>query len=397
MSVGSPLVRGPVQVTWKADGSVDTITYLGEPLARAVSDRFQIQVGTQGAELSSGLGQLINDLFDALASLPPTEKRLKVFLADKVFQHLVVRMSPPNPKVHGIIWRAILDYVWKWEDSHEKVHKGTPYYFMAESFLESGDVPSAYICFFNAIEEDKRNLPHIPMNPKDRPAYCTTSLSCNPNNALFLSVVMPLRSRLQTFIDGYNTRLSRNLTLLTVDSRFLQADDLEDIKRFFVATFHEVYHLAPMNATRMINNDYSKLKIIDTLFNLGLVVDQLLEHRFLGGASRKDKTMANAIYQLALSQSWTNSTKSPTVPQFLEQVRPDLNRDDPAQVIPPLLDGSATFDGNKINEGMQATFLAYHLRNFAGHHVEGRDILVQRYSEILDAVMGAILVAVETL
>lgn len=394
--MGSPLVNGLVQVNWKADGSVDTITYSGEPFAKAVADRFQIQVGTQGAVLSSALVQLIDDLFDALASLPSSDKRRRIFLADTIFQGLVVRMSPPNPKVHGIIWRAILDHVWKWEDSHEKVHKGTPYYFMAESFLESGDVPSAYICFFNATEEDRQNLPHILKNPKDAPAYCTTSLSCNPNNALFLSVVMPLRSRLQSFIDGYNSRLKRNVTLLTIDSKFLQADHLDDIKRFFVATFHEIYHLAPLNATRMINNDYSKLKVIDTLFNLGLITDQLLEYKFLAGVPGR-KNMANAVYQLALSQSWTTSAKSGTVPQFLGQIAPDLNNDDPVQVVPPLPDCSATFNGSNISEAMRAAFLAYHLRNFAGHHVEGRDVLVQRYSEVLDAVMDAVLLAIEAL
>ncbi len=338
---------------------------------------------------------MIDDLLGAVGGLPATNGRGKVYLADKIFETLVVRATPPNPKIDGIIWRAILDRVWAWEDLHEEVHKGTAYYFMAESFLACGDVPSAYICFFNAIEDDKLNLPLIPKNYKDAPAYLTTSLSCNPNNALFSSVVMPLRSLMQGFIDGYNLRMAKSIRLLTLDSKFLQNDDVEEVKRFFVATFHEISHLSPINATRMINNDYSRLKVIDTLFNLGLIIDQLLERRFLATATGR-KVMGKAVYQLALNQGWTSAAASADPSAFVRQVSPDLT-DNPDVVVPPLLDGTASFNGSTISPMMRSILLAYHLRNFAGHHVEGQDILIRRYSEVLDSIMDAFFFSIELL
>jgi len=394
----TPLVIGPVTVTWRPDGFIDAITYNGEPLIKAINETLQsLPVSLYGIILPPELCNLVDDLLNSVSALPSSEKRRKIFLADKIFEHLVVHTSVPNPKLRNMFWRAILDRVWQWEDSHEKVHKGTAYYFMAETYLGLGDVPSAYICFFNALEEDKRNFPFIPKNLKDAPTYLTTSLADNPNNALYIPVVIPLRAYLQSFIDRYNSARTTQLTLHTLDRKFLQADPLEDIKRFFVATFHEIYNLAPLNSDRMINNDYSKLKIIDTLFNLGLIADQLLEYRFLPSVQRRERDMAHAMYRLALHLNWTTLARDRDVPQFLGRIQPNLNSGSPDQIVPSLLNGLATFDGRSIDLDMQAVFLAYHLRNFAGHHIEGQDVLVKRYPEVLNHVMNALFLAIGVL
>ena len=259
----------------------------------------------------TSFGEKVKDLLDAISVIPPDEKRKKINLADNIFGYKLI-FNPPNPKLQIRLWNYIMPLVWNWEDSHEKVHKGSAYYFMAEIYLSLGDIPSAYICFFNALEDDKANFPHIPKMLKDAPAYRTTSLIDNPNNALFLTVVKPLRTKLQEYIDNYKTRTKSKLKLDILNLKFLQSDQLEDIKRFFVATFHEMYHLNPLYSSRMINNDYSKLKIIDTLFNLGLIVDQILEHRFLKTITGGRKNMANAVYQLALFMSWTTTNDAQT-------------------------------------------------------------------------------------
>lgn len=217
----------------------------------------------------------------------------------------------------------------------------------------------------------------------------------NIDNALYLPVVVPLRKHMQAFLGGYKSRSNSNLTMQAVDGKFLQADPLENIKRFFVAVFHEIYHLAPLNSTKMINNDYSKLKIVDTLFNLGLIVDQILEYRFLGGVV--EKKMASGVFQLALNEGWTNPISCPDPGAFLRKIKPALNGL-PDIVVPYLLDGTATYDGSLILDAkMRAVLLAYHLRNYGGHHLEGSTILVSRYNEVLNLVMDALFVAIESL
>lgn len=398
MTLPSALVSGPVEVVWQSDESVETIRYNGEPLLKAVNDRLgSIQLSKGRIVLPSELSSIIVNLLDAVTLLPPNERRKKIFLADKIFEHLVVRAAVPNPKLEGMIWRSILGIVWQWEEQHEEVHKGTPYYFMAATYLGSGDVPSAYSCFFSALEEDKRNFPHIPKNLKDAPAYLTTSLVDDPGNALYNDVVVPLRATLQSFIDGYNMRARGNLEIQDLDRKFLQADSFEDIKRFFVANFHEVYHLSALNSTRMIRNDYSRLKVIDSLFNFGLIVDQMLESRFLQGAPKKDRDMANAVYRLALNFGWTAIGNSKNAGEFISKIRPRPNDGSPDEVLPAFLDGTCTFDGGLVDARMRAIIGAYHLRNYGGHHLDGSDILVNRYADVLEMVMGSFFVAVEAL
>ena len=396
MTISSTLVSGPIEVVWLSDESVEAIRYNGEPLPKAVSDRLgSIQLSKGRIVLPSELSSIIVDLLDAVALLPTNERRKKIFLADRIFEHLVVRVLGPNPKLEGMIWRSILGIVWQWEDQHEEVHKGTPYYFMGATYLGSGDVPSAYSCFFSALEEDKRNFPHIPKNLKDAPAYLTTSLVDNPGNALYNDVVVPLRATLQSFIDGYNTRTGGNLKIQDLDRKFLQADSFEDIKRFFVANFHEVYHLGALNSTRMIKNDYSRLKVIDSLFNFGLIVDQMLESRFLKGAPKKD--MANAVYRFALNLGWTAAGSSKNAGEFISKIRPKPNEGSPDEVLPAFLEGTCTYDGGPVDARMRTIIGAYHLRNYGGHHLDGSDILVNRYADVLEMAMDSFFAAVEAL
>ncbi len=287
--------------------------------------------------------------------------------------------------------------IWSWEDTHEKVHKGTLYYIMAQEYLALGDVPSAYTCFYCALEEDKVNAQHIGQNLKNKPSYLTSSLVDDPSNLLYDPVVVPLRKRLQDAIDAYKTLTGSNLSIQVADQEFLQADDFEDAKRFFVATFHEIYHLTALNSSRMVNNDYSKLKIIDTLFNLGLILDQILEQRFLATAQKREKNMANAVYHLALHLKWITPAEAKDVSQFLKLISPDVNNGTPDQIAGDFLDGLATLNGKSLDHQKACILLAYHLRNFAGHNIEGQDILVKRYPEVLERCMSAIFVAIEVL
>lgn len=404
MSAPAPLVRGSLIITWKEDGTVDTITHEGRPITQIVNERLQsltIQLNPLAMILPPELIDLIDLLLDCIAALPSTQRVQKISLADRIFEQLTVTYQDPqitlNPKLRSMFWKAILGHVWKWEDSHEKIHKGTPYYFMGEAFLALGDVPSAYTCFFNALEDDKENFVHIGKNLKDAPAYRTTSLVDNSQNNLYTSVVIPLRRTLQSYIDSYNQRASQNLTIQFIDRKFLQADPLEDIKRVFVATLHELYHLEQLHATRMINNDYSRLKVVGMLFNISLVIDQILAYLFLQNIPKRKRDMAKGIYQLVLQRKWINQTTDRDAGEFLSKVIPDLNGGPPDQIMPALLDGTATYDGRPLDIKIRSMLTTYHLRNYAGHNIEGNKILVERYEEILTTMLDAFFVSVESL
>jgi len=394
MSGFSPTVSGLVQVDWNQDSTVNRITYNGVELEQVIAPLAQFQVFGNRIIPNQTLVNVVRSLLDTVVAIPSNDQRRKIFLADKIFGHIInIRLNVPNPKLEILFQSSIMQEVWLWEDTHEIIHKGTPYFFMVEKYLEMGDIPSAYICMFNALEEDKRNKPFLQEKFKDAPAYRTTSLVDNSSNYLYYSVVVPLRDYLSELITAYKARSMSNLSILDLDTKFLQNDSLEDIKRFFVATIHEIYHLTPINQSRMINNDYSKLKVIDTLFNLGLVVDQVLEYRFLQSfTGRKD--MANAVHQLALYLGWTTEQD---IRIFLTKIQP-TPKSTPDTFLPCLLNGTATFEGNPLTDNKKkAIFATYHLRNYGGHHLAGSNTLIGSYRDILAMVMDGFFTSIDTL
>lgn len=392
MSVSNPFTHSNVTVNWNGHNA-QTVNFgtdlLHIAVAKCVTSGFIMS--NSAVTLPTSLTIIIEELLNAIHVLPAAEMHKKITLADRLFESLtVITTNPYNPVFMRMFWRAVFEFVWKWEDANEKVHKGTPFYFMADTYLKAGDLTSAYICFFNALEEDKRSYPFIPKKLQDAPAYRTTSLVDNAQNNLYQDEVVPLRKRLQQFIDGYNTRTGRSLIIQTLDQKFLQDDNFEEIKRVFVGNFREIYHLDALNTPRMIINDYSKLKIIDTLFNLALVIDQTLHKRF------GSQDMANGIYSLALHH-WRQRATSAHAGEFTAKVHPRLNHTTPDQVIPLLLTGSATFGGNPLTPLEVAIFTAYHLRNFAGHNIQGSQIIVDRYFDVLSLMMDALFLTIETL
>ena len=341
--------------------------------------------------LPDDLLTVIINVLEAIAD-PSISERQRIGLADRLFETLNVEFIPPNPSLGAAYWSAMMRHVWHWEDSNRLVHKGSAYYFLGTNFLRLGDIPSAYISLFSALEEDKRSYPSLGADYRNSPVYKTTSLIDDSGNVLFPSVVVPLRNDLQGYLVSYLALGGSSISMNTIDSKFLQESRLEDVKRFFVATLHEIHHLAPINSTRMMLNDYSKTKVIDTLFNLGLVINQTLEQAYLASMSRLD--MANAVHQLWLARRWTTERNVGT---FIHGFSPDPNSGTPDQILRPYLDGTALFNGSRMDAKMLAIPIAYILRNYGGHHLEVSNILVNRYPDVLRNMMHAFLLAIDSL
>jgi hypothetical protein len=243
------------------------------------------------------------------------------------------------------------------------------------------------------LEEDKLNYPTLSKDVKDAPAYRTVSLVNNAENALYVGVVQPLRLYLEGFIREYHTKTRVQFELSALDKKLLQADQLEDIKRFFVANLHEIYHSESLNSTRLIRNDYTKLKMIDAMFNLALIADQLLQSRFVVPS----RNMADAIYKLAQHCNWPVLSKCRNAGDLIATVQPNPNGGSPDLVMPAFLNGTATVDGIHMNFRQSAIFGAYHMRNYAGHNIEGNNVVVDRYQDVLRLMMSAVFESVGTL
>jgi hypothetical protein len=71
-------------------------------------------------------------------------------------------------------WREVLAITREWEDKQStKIHKGTPYFFLAENYLLTGDRDLAFMYLYNAISDDRMLAQFAPSlgYPDNSPAY----------------------------------------------------------------------------------------------------------------------------------------------------------------------------------------------------------------------------------
>lgn len=350
--------------------------------------------------LPAPLIRTLNELLDLIALLPAEKRREKITLATAIFSHFSdPGSSVPNPTLRRMYLKAIMDLTWEWENKHEQIHKGHPYFFMGKSYHNSGDLASALVCFFQAVEEDKKNYPAFGWDYKKAPAYLTVSLIDDINNNVHDTIVRPARETLQTMLGDYNTRYNHTFFMGDLDAKFLQVDALEEEKRFFVATFLDIFQLSPLTSPKMSTNDYSKLKHVDLLANLCLVIDQLLEYKYL--QADPSKKMARGVYILAIDQKWTNTHLHKNPGEYIASVAPQLNNSSPDQTIPDILDARGivgTVGGTRQAFPLEsAILLAYHIRNFASHNIEGNAVFVARFDEIYKRLIDALFFVVELL
>jgi hypothetical protein len=385
-----------LQISYNPDGTVSSISYNQLTLLDAIKQTGKgITYTHRQVKLPTTLVTIIDDVLDEITRLPHTDNHKKLYLADKLFEHINFDTGIPNPIFRHSLYKTILEHVISWEKSHESIHKGSLYYFMSESSFRSGNITAAYTYLYNAVEEDKQYYGYISKSYYDSPAYKTSSLIDDPNNYVYTDEVKTLRDMLRNYILDYNTHNSKSFTIHDLDIKLLQNKNLEDIKRFFVSTIREIYDLNSFNISGLLLNDYSKLKIVDVVLNLALVVDKLLEHKFTGVLQKKN--MANAIYQLALFLKWTSTTGSKDVRLFLRLIKPSLNSGNPDKILPPILNNSATFEGIALSDSQKAIFATYHLRNYASHNIKGNAIVVTDYNRVMSLIMDALFLSLEIL
>ncbi len=378
-----------VEVSW--DGNlVEKLFYKALPLSQAINPNYNAFDD-------------IDHLLDVVSSFSGERK---VNLATKVFESIAIFFSRFDAKERSQLWIGIMKKVWLWESSHEVVHKGTPYYLMGETYLALGDVSSAYISFFNAIEEDKRSYKIIRKRRKLAPAYLVTSLVDNKENALHKPVVVPLRKKLASYVRTYNIKTGENLSLNILDRRFLKSVKLDIEKRFFVPTFHEIYNIDPLHLSKMIENEYSRLKIFNIWFNLSLIIDMVLQKKLLPRAAvtttnRTQPSMSMGVYRLAILSGWATGRDSMNLDLlrglsggFVGKLRPTVYRKSLEMFLPGYLDGTCTYDNRPMGYKMQAIIVAYRLRNFGAHNLGGTSIISKRYYEVLELLIHALFVAI---
>jgi hypothetical protein len=283
------------------------------------------------------------------------------------------------------VWLRICEEVWKWENANSvKLHKGTPYHFLAEEYLTAGNIDTGFLFVHNAVEEDKRlaTLTATPSTYKNCPAYLFASLVDDPNNSLYY-MVQEMKHFVVSFINSYTTTFSA-FTFNEFDTKFLRNDNLEDAKFVFVYNMYLLVQQSKL-PPELSNNDFCRLRNLDILADLGIIIDKVLEQRFGG-----DMMNAN-VEALSTLKGWLTTDE-------LAQLKGNLRfKENPTTLIPRLLPLSLTFNGNPVPKELVCTLIALRLRNYGSHTLKSQSIFYTQYSDLIQMIMHALFIAVKEL
>ncbi len=286
------------------------------------------------------------------------------------------------------LWRKLILRTREWEEKNQKhIHKGSPYAFIAFTYLLVGDVDSGFSYIYNAIEDDvelNKVCPELNY-PFEAPVYRTASLSSNTAN-IMAALVMEIRSELEKYLNEYQKLFKSKLSMGEFDKLFLQNPVFETIKYYFVFSYWAIFEFRRKVAIKLMQNDFSKLKNADWFFALCLVIDKLLHsHPKYTGNTIGPEIENYAVFKGFMTKNDFNNLKN----------NENIPNGDPDRIIPKLLPMNLQYNRVPVRKEILNLFIAWNLRNFAGHNIQTQDVIVSHFEDILKALLFDIFLIVE--
>jgi hypothetical protein len=343
------------------------------------------------------LDEVVPDVCSALSLLLEEDPHLGYNACDLFFESftsswmsLVAQGKVREAAEH---WVRILTYVMRWEKaSKTAIHKGTPYYFLGATYLFANDFDLGLRYLFDAIEQDQQASKRTGATDsfKKAPAYMVASLAQDPHNFLFTGLVAPTRTRLEKYLAEYRKKTGSSMQLTDFEGKFLSNTNLEFQKFVFVYLLFELIKQESSWAPS-VSNDFAKMRNRAVIFDLCLVIDEVLRNKYPPADYIRE-----GVYNLCKSEAWVPMDKDAS--QVNSNLNPKVSGDTALQpdiVVPALLDLSLTYRGTQVKEEMSWLLLAWHLRNYGAHDLTPQGVLVQRYDEIIQALMNALFTTLE--
>jgi len=339
----------------------------------------------------------LNEFFEAIKEIKNKDKDdvLAAYLASYIYQQLAgfwtTQLLNNGLFITGVtFWQEIISITLVWESKNTPltIHKGTPFFFLAHNCLQNGDRDNGFTYLYNAIEDDKK-LPSLNY-PKIAPANLTATMSQKPQNYMFPQV-RDLRLFLSSsFLSKYN-QIFPKLTMGDFDSKFLENPALFDIAAFFVYNFKFVFDQSKNTTISLLQNDFSRLKILDLFFNFGLIIDEIL--RFATANPGTSPMMKESVATWAASK---HNISQNTFDNLIGSNGLNLNSLDPDTIIPTLLSNIQNPTQN-IPKEVYIMLIAYKLRNHGGHNLHQQTVLSTKYPQILENLLFSLFMAIQSI
>ncbi len=384
------------------DGKAERILANGTDIRTIVFQLTSMPSIGRAPVLPDELHQLANQVFDAIEDL--VRQGLNTFVAVSAADRFFESFTPLYRYLSSFGFQGAASHTWvqlirwtlEWEKSHStQIHKGTPFFFLGESLIYQGDIETAFLFIYNAVEEDKSSYQAVgqPDRYKQAPAYMTATIVDNPANVLYKPVVRRIREAISNYATSFSQATNSPYTLADFQTNFLDKPDLEKLVFFFVYNMYvHIQRNRFQQVSQFFDNDFTKIKNLDSIFNMCLIIEELLQHRFGQG---KDKYyITNGILDLAANKTWrTWVAKNEAWEQFLGKLGGVAIGPDPKTTVPALLTSNITYAGQPLKQELRYLLLAWHLRNYGGHNIRVQDVLVKSYDQIFECLIYALFIA----
>lgn len=343
-----------------------------------------------------------NDVFNAIKILIQTDgdDLAAACLASRLFEYFAsywVNLLSSGKHYVGIgFWHTLLDITTQWESNNTPIaiHKGTPYYFLAETYFIVGDRDNGFVYLYNGLETDRKLSHHAILNyPDSSPSYLTSTMSDNPRNHMYNYIIRELREHLGEYIGLYRRDYNPNFKMVDFETKFLHNQNLTNTVSYFVYNFFYLYDLNKNTNQSTLDNDFSKIRTLDFVFNLSLFIEEILKLAASNVGASPLSWYRVVLWWIQDNKKWMNQLALDTL---IGQSRLNLKDGIPDNVVPVLLSNISTPTGG-IRKEVYVMLLAYHLRNHGGHNMDQPSILVQKHEEIIKNLFMAIFLAIESL
>lgn len=290
-------------------------------------------------------------------------------------------------------WRKVLEITKDWQKNNSNIfiHTGTPYYFLSENYFMVGDLDSAFVYLHNALKIDQQTWQWA--YPGHIGAYSLAKL-IDDRRTQMNYLTKDLRNELIKFITKFNANY-KTLSIEDFDRKFLKNENaFQILGYFFTFTFHTIIHNQRNMLLEIPENYFLKIRSLDIIFNLCLIIDKILMNVFLSNETDlKKKTISYGIVELCKHNGWTNSYK--IWKKWLKQgVVDEYDADKNIRV---LLCKTKKCDGNIVEKEVFILLLAYYLRNYGAHNLNEESIVIEKYEEIIEELLMAFFFSVESI
>jgi hypothetical protein len=363
-------------------------------------------INTKDIKFEAQIIEICTEVFNAIKLIKEQDKNeeLAARLANHLFEgfasYWLDLLNNGLDTTATVVWQKVLSIANDWEKSNTPttIHKGTAYFFLAESYLLIGDRDLAFMYLYSAPNDDiyLGKMASSLSYPHKAPSYLTATMRADKNNQMYY-LVEQLRNKLSEYIFEFNVEYNKSFTIETFDRKFLDNKDLADVVSFFVFNFLYLFEVERKLKSDIIQNEFARLRTLDVIFNLCLIIDETLKNaelRKIGKLRDNPHYIKHGILWL-VCEHW-QSMKHNELEQFWGP-QLNLNTSEPDHIIPKLLAKKELYNNEAVKGEIFDLLLSYKLRNYAGHNIKQQSVFTNSYQAIIKRLIFALLISIDVL